>query len=536
MRTPTRGRLRRTFPVLLVAGLAAIVGLGGPASAASTPAAPIPQDPFAGSVKPFLGSPRASEPFPAGAQSPRHPFMAPNSRSNIHDDAYQSDAYTGRGPLGRSPSVTSTFFASECASVTFDSRGRIVTVCVGAVRPTLRLLDPHTLATLASYDLPPRNPATVPNLFTSFGGGGYFYLDAKDRAVVPTNDGHLYVLREAGTASAPTFALDRDYDVSSVVGNSSIESALPDWSGRLWFLTDSGAVGVVDRHTGRVASTHLPAGETIANSLAVDETGGVFVVSTSALYRFDADSAGRPHRTWRQTYDRGTRKKPGQTQIGSGTTPTIIRRGNAHYIAITDNADPRMHVLVFRADRTGTGGKPICSAPVFAPGKSSTDNSLIAIGDSLVVENNYGYTGPVAQPSAGSPSQSVPSASRPTPTTEPGVTRIDVDYASGGCHTAWTNSTVRVPTSVSKASAATGLVYVYSHPAANEVRYSSAHVGDEDPWYLTALDLRTGRVVWSRFTGVGLGFNNNYAPISLGPDGTAYIGTLGGLVAVRDGS
>jgi hypothetical protein len=87
---------------------------------------------------------------------------------------------------------------------------------------------------------------------------------------------------------------------------------------------------------------------------------------------------------------------------------------------------------------------------------------------------------------------------------------------------------------VSKASSATGLVYVYSHPAATEVRYRSAHPSDEDPWYLTALDLRTGREVWSQFTGVGLGYNNHYAPITLGPDGTAYVGSLGGLIRVRD--
>jgi outer membrane protein assembly factor BamB len=57
-------------------------------------------------------------------------------------------------------------------------------------------------------------------------------------------------------------------------------------------------------------------------------------------------------------------------------------------------------------------------------------------------------------------------------------------------------------------------------------------VSPEDPWYLTALDARTGLRVWSILTGVGLGYNNNYAPITLGPDGTAYLGVLGGLVSV----
>jgi hypothetical protein len=36
--------------------------------------------------------------------------------------------------------------------------------------------------------------------------------------------------------------------------------------------------------------------------------------------------------------------------------------------------------------------------------------------------------------------------------------------------------------------------------------------------------------------GTGFGHNVNYAPVSLGPDGTAYIGVLGGLVRIADAS
>ena len=168
--------------------------------------------------------------------------------------------------------------------------------------------------------------------------------------------------------------------------------------------------------------------------------------------------------------------------------------------------------------------------PVFRRGRSATDNSLIAFGRAIVVENNYGYTGPQQTPPSTSPT-------RNSPTTVPGVTRIDVDYAHGGCRTAWRNTRIRVPTSVSKVSTATGLVYVYEHPSADEVRYTSGQeppTGPEDPWYLTALDARDGHRVWSALTGTGLGYNNNYAPITLGPDATAYVGVLGGLVAVRD--
>jgi outer membrane protein assembly factor BamB len=402
-----------------------------------------------------------------------------------------------------------------------------MTVCVGLASVDLRLLDPHTLDVLADYPLGPRSTSTLSHPFTAFGGGGYFYLDNRDRAVVPTSDGHIDVIAE--TTDAPGLRLVRQYDVSTYTGGSPILSVLPDWHGRLWFVTDSGVVGAVDPRTGAARAIRLPHGETIGNSIAVDETGAVFVVSDHALYRFDASRSGAPRVTWRKGYDAGTRQKPGQSQLGSGTTPTVIRRGHRHYVAVTDNADPRMHVLVFRADRRGPGRRPVCSVPVFARGHSDTDNSLIAFGRALVVENNYGYTGPEQNPPSGHPN-------RNTPTTRPGVTRIDVDYRHGGCHRTWTNRRVRVPTSVSKVSTATGLVYVYEHPSAGEIRYPSGEPasGPEDPWYLTALDARTGHRVWSVLTGTGLGYNNNYAPITFGPDGTAYVGVLGGLVAVRD--
>ncbi|MGZ6751901.1 MAG: hypothetical protein ACXVEJ_00440 [Nocardioides sp.] len=512
---------RALVPVALLA--AALVGAG------AATAAPIPQDPGASSVVPYTGSPATAHPVTGARFAPRHPSMARNDRSNLHDDAYQSDAGWTPGPLGRSPSVTSTLFTQECASVTFDAHGRLLTVCVGLTTVDLRLLDPDTLDVLADYPLPPRSSSSADHPFTAFGGGGYFYLDAHDRVVVPTSQGTIDVVRETGTAGSPGLALVRSYDVSKQVGSSVILSALPDWQGRIWYVTGSGVVGVVDRHTGATRARRLP-GETIGNSIAVDETGGVFVVSDRALYRFQTRDGLTPYATWRKPYDAGHRQKPGQSQTGSGTTPTLVRRHGQRFVAITDNADPRMHVLVFRAGPHQGGHRPVCKVPVFPRGHGSTDNSLIAIGRAIVVENNYGYTGPEQSPPSGDPA-------RNTPTTVPGVARIDVDYRHGTCHRAWVNHRVRVPSSVSKASAATGLVYVYEHPAADEVRYQGGQepaAGPEDPWYLTALDLRTGRRVWSRFTGVGLGYNNNYAPITLGPDGTAYVGTLGGLVAVRD--
>jgi hypothetical protein len=501
-----------------VAPLLVVLALAVPVAAQAAVPLPIPSDPRDGLVQPFTGHPATAHPL-GRLTVPRHPFMAANGRSNLHDDAYQTDAYAGPGPLGHDLTVRSTLFVAECASVTFDRRGRLVTVCVSPTGATLRMLDPTTLGTLATYRLP--NRALGSFSFSNFAGGGYFYLDQRDRAVVTTFTDHLLVLAEDGAA----FQKVRDVDLNPATHGAKIISALPDWGGRTWFVTEDGVVGYATAG-GVLRSRRLPAGEVIANSFAIDESGGVFVVSDHALYRFDV-ARGRPVVTWRKAYDRGSRVKPGQVSQGSGTTPTLIgsaRSRGGGSIAITDNADPRMHVLVFRRGRAGPG-PALCRQPVFTPGRSDDENSLISVPGGLIAENNYGYAGPL--PTAGG---------LRTADTEPGLVRIDVDYRHGGCHVAWSNRTARVPTLVSKVSLATGLLYTYTHPSAAEIPWNGAGLPAlaPDAWFLTAFDARTGRQVWSRYAGSGLGYGNNYAPVTLGPDGAAYVGVLGGLLRFAD--
>jgi hypothetical protein len=462
-------------------------------TASAAAAVPIPEGPQASTLPVFIGSPAKPHPV-KGTTVPQNPYMAPNSRSNLHDDAYMTDSYPQAGPLGHAMTRTSTLLGRECASTAFDSKDRIVTVCVGLDGPQLQLLDPRTLDTQAVFPLPPRIPSAG-NPFTDFSGGGYFYLDNKDRAVIPTTTGHIWVVAESGSG----FALEHDYDVSSAVPlGDKIESALPDWSGRIWFISAKGVVGYVNPDSGAVRS--LDTGETIGNSFATDETGGVYVVTDAALYRFATNASGAPIVTWRSTYLNDGTSKPGQTEVGSGTTPTVTNG----YVAITDNSDPIDVVVYKRAT-----GAPVCTQPVFQKGQSDTDQSLGAAGNSLVVENNYGYS-ITATENGGS--------------TAPGLERVDIQ-PKGGCRTVW-HSNARAPSVVPKISLGAGLVYTYTKEPRSD---------GEDAWYFTALDFRDGHTVYKRLGGEGLGFNNNYAPVTLGPDGTAYVGVLGGLLRLADG-
>ena len=384
--------------------------------------------------------------------------------------------------------------------MTFDSKGRIVTVCVGAAGPTLRMLDATTLDEIASFSLPPRQPGPPGgNIFQDFAGGGYFYLDDADRAVIPTTTRHLLVVKAGDNG----FALEKDIDLTSVVPQGDkIISALPDWSGLLWVASIDGVVATVDLDSGQIKSFDTQ--EHNGNSFAVGDENETYIVTNAALYRFEAAADGTPQVVWREAYDNIGQQKPGQAQAGSGTTPTVMDGG---LVAITDNADP-MNVVVYKQGRQVSGTRQICKEPVFEQGASSSDNSLNVAGRAIVVENNFGYTGPT---SVAGRADDVARAS----------TRVDIDADGEGCRTVW-ESNETSPSVVTKISLGSGLVYVYTNPP--------NQTNGGDGWYLTALDFRTGKTVFRQFTGEGLGFNNNYAPVTIGPDGTAYVGTLGGLV------
>jgi hypothetical protein len=152
----------------------------------------------------------------------------------------------------------------------------------------------------------------------------------------------------------------------------------------------------------------------------------------------------------------------------------------------------------------------VCTQPVFSKGASATDQSLIAARDSMVVENNYGQSGPASTENG--------------KTTTPGIERVDVNKSGHGCHRAWHSNEI-APSVVPKLSLETGLVYTYTKPRRSD---------GKDPWYFTALDFCSGRTDYRRLAGEGLGYNNNYAPVTLGPDGTAYVGALGGLIRLAD--
>jgi hypothetical protein len=459
----------------------------------------------------FVGQPAVAKPL-APLAIPAHPFLADQGRNGMHADSYASGTHPFAGPVGNNPQMTTRslgLIGGECATVAFDAQGRIMTVSGSFNGFRLLLLDPDTLEVLASHDLPKRTGGSIFNIqaiLNDTSGGAYFHLDDQHRPVIVNAHRRLQVF-EVVTRSNGRLAWNvaEDYDLNAALPrDAKVTDAIPDFTGLYWFVTRQGDVGTVDRHTGTI-KVHTLVGEEIQNSLAV-APDGVFVVSDFALYRFEADLMGNPLPTWRQTYDRGTSAKPGSINQGSGTTPTLL---GTDLVAIVDNADSRVNVCIYKRGQNVSGSRLVVKQPVFAAGKSATENSLIGYGNSVICVNNFGYTTPFDNP-----------------WTEPGIVRIDVAPNRASHSVVW-QSQEASQTTVPKLSVGNGLVYVYTRRRGTRRRVQA--------WYLTAIDFATGRTVFKILTGTGKRFNNNWAPITIGPNGTAYVGVLNGIIAMRDG-
>ncbi len=383
---------------------------------------------------------------------------------------------------GSSPRSTPHGSASSGAVASSSPpRDLLVALCSDRSGPSLRLVDPDTLRPTATQDLPDRADESC--------GDDAFYLDDADRAVLATGDRRVRVIRTRSAEGEPELAEDTTWDLRPWVPDGDCVVALaPDWAGRTWWVSREGLVGTIAPDDGRVAVIDL--GEDVRRGMATDETGAVYVVTDEALHRLTAGPDGSPQPVWRTAYDGS-----------SGSAPVLLDGG---VVAITDTVESRLGVRFLARD----DGRSVCRQSVFDKDEGSTASDLASLGSGVVVTNNHGYSSP-----------------RSTLlgfTSSPGLSRVDL--VDGGCVVRWTNDAAS-PSSGAAASWPTGLLYAWTkRPSLSGV----------SAWYLTALDAASGRSMWSVRTGTGLLAGSDHSEITIGPDGSAWLGTMAGLVRVRD--
>ncbi|KRF34828.1 hypothetical protein [Nocardioides sp. Soil805] len=459
---------------------------------------PVPPSPGVLVAPSYVGRPAQARPLQVGTV-PQNPHLARNGAGAVLDDAWSTGATPWSGPVGLQPEVDSAWYGLEhCTTLTLDGRDRLVGLCGDRGGSALHVIDPDSLHPLATKRLPsPKDDGCAAGLDAA-------YLDAGDRMVVATSDRRVLAVSTADADGEPDLTTDRTWDLSTQVpADDCVVALLPDWQGRIWWATRGGLVGTVAPDSGEVRVLDL--GEEVAHPFSTDETGGTYVLTTHALYRLSVDEAGTPVVGWRTAYDRGADRKSGQATRGSGTSPVLLDGG---VIAFADNAEPRLHVVMVER----SNGAEICRAAVFDDEASATDSALASVGGGVVVANTHGYAGPLRTLLGRG--------------TTGGLARVDVpaDRSAGECRVRWTSELV-APSGAPQVSVGTGLVYVSTkRPTWWGV----------SAWYLTGVDVRSGRAMFGVRTGTGVLANNDHATLTLAPDGTAYVATLGGMVRVQD--
>jgi len=476
------------------------------------------------SVRPVDEAAIRSLPEPlAPKRVPMHPAMSSHSNC-IHDDSYMSDVMHNPGPTESRPRVD--YFQNDggmgglCPAFGFDSKERLVTVTFTSKSAHVMRLEPRSLEVRAAVAIPPRKVKCksflrdgFDGIFRDTSGGAYYFVDHRDRAVVPATTDELWIVADDHVASR--------IDLKAALAqrgtaNDKLTATLPDWSEDedfYWFVSRLGVVGLADARTGRCTHSVLlpPAGdrfEEIQNGLAVNENGA-FVVSNYALYNFVRDGS-RIVQKWRTPYARldesgpNPEPKPGQIDFGSGTTPTLMDR---KFIAIGDG-QRRTNVCVYdQADGTLRS-----SVPVFPEDGSACENSVIVHHNSIIAANTYGYVHPFKR----------------IRRKVPGLIRLDVDPATGALSEVWHAPDVEAMSSPPKLSTKTGLIYAWSMKKLGPLQRR---------WSLLGICFRTGRVAYELpvFEGRSVHHDNAWGAMTMDPNGSLFLALWKGFLRVSPG-
>ncbi|NNE20500.1 MAG: hypothetical protein HKN10_18690 [Myxococcales bacterium] len=298
--------------------------------------------------------------------------------------------------------------------------------------------------------------------------------------------------------------------------------------------------------------------EIVSNSVAVDENGGIYVLTSVAMYRFDWDG-GTLSLGWRAEYQ-SAEEVPSPIRLGpgSGSTPSLMGTAadDDRFVVITDGLG-LMNLVLFWRDEVPADWAPIapgkdpriaCEIPIdFGTGATVaiSEQSVAVRGYSAVVVNDLLSNPTINPPSMltlGAVAQNTVSALEGgIPEKAPfGLERIDWDPETRSCATVWANSEISVPNGIPSISEASGLVYGAGQRSGQ--------------WGLEGLDFGTGESrVWveagpgacrsadtmilSILPGVADVLevvpdsceNSFYAATTVGPDAVVYQGTLNGV-------
>lgn len=300
------------------------------------------------------------------------------------------------------------------------------------------------------------------------------------------------------------------------------------YDGKLVFATNNGLVGALDRDLTNLRTYHFPAEETVSNSIACDEQGGIYVASSKKMYRVqwtgtelstEASKGG-----WEAAYETGGPATGIRLGEGSGSTPTLMGVGTQDkFVVITDGQD-LMHLVLFWRDAVpadwqqipGTRSRRIAAQ---VPVRFGNANAVKSLSEQSVCVRGYGALVVNNLLKVNTGNRIIDLLLSGIPANAPyGAEKFEWNPVSRNLNSVWVNNTVSFPNGIPCMSAQTNLIY---------------NIGQKNgAWTFEALDWTTGRIVFQYVLGRQLNYNSAYAPTEIGLNGAVYSGTLLGMVGL----
>ncbi len=413
--------------------------------------------------------------------------------------------------------------------------------------------------------------------------GAYNMLDRDNHLIVGyANSFEVYGDERPGDLRSPITLLGRYYLPAGALcrPDDAIVGQTMTYDGSVAFTTELGMVGVLPRDPAEMSEETLrvlslnggacgdPAVarkdlEIVSNSVAADESGGIYVVTSERMVRVDWNpDARRLSEAWSARYETGARLSDVRLAAGSGSTPTVMGTArDAHRFVVITDGQELMHLVLLWRDEIPEGWEPIasgkdrriaCEVPVrFGDDdaeRTESEQSVLVRGYASVVVSNRLANQTEIDDLPDALRLGVAGLSGGDPALAPhGLERIDWDPATRTCRTVWVNTEVSIPNGIPTMSEPSNLVY---------------GIGQRDGrWGLEGIDFTTGegrlwvpapaedgcaesalaQFVEATSTVFGPYLermphscdNSFYSATEVGPDGTVYTGNFTGLTAFR---
>jgi hypothetical protein len=343
------------------------------------------------------------------------------------------------------------------------------------------------------------------------------------------------------------------------------------YDGYIAFATERGVVGTIPHQPRKMRKANLRTInlnqgrcgaadedlETVSNSIAADERGGIYVVTSERMRRIDHRAGpNRLRSRWSAPYDAGSDVSEIRLGAGSGSTPSLMGtgRGQDRFVVITDGQD-LMHVDLFWRNKVprdwkGLGeGRPrrqACEYPVrFGDPDATTSLSEQSVAVSgygtLHVNNALDYDfadglppillNALAALRGGDP------AAAPS-----GAERIDWNPRRRECESVWANSKVSIPNGIPSISRGSDSAYGIRQRDGVWGVAGLNWANGRSRFFVPASGQKCSRDVFQILADAGvLAFledalaelpnscqNSNYAATEIGPGGSIWTGTFFG--------